>query len=241
MSESWNLVACPQGTACPPPALARLSNSFSVDSIGPGVTRFTIQVDAGQPTDISLTPIKMDDTTATWSGKYVLRIDVGGTEAKPGLEIVERTPLRAVRSQVDTGHTTYELALDDLRPWRVVMLKDPQRIVIDLGGYPLSISETIAVYLPGQGYPPFRQFTVSGLAATFEANVAWRVRDNTQRVVASGTTTPSTATMPQWSMLRFPVQIPNSVASGDLWLEVYWVSPANGSEQGLVRVQLKAG
>jgi hypothetical protein len=71
--------------------------------------------------------------------------------------------------------------------------------------------------------------------------VSWRVRDNTQRVVASGMTTASTATSRQWGTFQFPVQIPTSVAGGDLWLEVYWVSPTNGSEQGLVRVQLKAG
>ena len=241
LGEEWPLPSLP---CSPSPCTGqpiRLSSSHSVDYVAMGVTRFTIQVDSGQPPRFTIEPAKSDDSVVTWAGKYVLRIDIAGVEARPGLSIVERSPLRAVRSQVDAGHTTYELALDDLRPWRVVMLTDPQRIVIDLGGYATSISETIAVYTPAPGDPPVRQFTVIGLAATFEANVAWRVRDNTQRVVASGTTTASTATSHQWGMFQFPVQVPASVTPGDLWLEVYWVSPANGTEQGLVRVQLKAG
>jgi hypothetical protein len=238
MGEEWVLACSP--TPCPSQPI-RLSNSYSVDSVGTGVTRFTIQVESGRPTSLTIEPAKIDDSVATWAGKYVLRIDITGAETKPGLELVERSPLRSVRSQVDASHTTYELALDDLRPWRVVMLKDPQRIVIDLGGYATSISDTIAVYSPAPGDPPFRQFTVSGLAATFEANVSWRVRDSTQRVVASGTTTASTGTSRQWGTFQFPVQIPASASPGDQWLEVYWVSPANGTEQGLVRVQLKVG
>jgi len=226
LGEQWPL-ACSPAPCSSQPIL--LSSSHSVDYVAMGVTRFTIE------------PLKTDDSVATWAGKYVMRIDIAGVEARPGLSIVERSPLRSVRSQVDAGHTTYELALDDLRPWRVVMLNDPLRIVIDLGGYPSSISETIAVYTPAPGDPPVRQFTVSGLATTFEATLSWRVRDGTQRVVASGTTTASIGTTRQWGTFQFPVQVSASVTPGDLWLEVYSVSPANGTEQGLVRVQMKAG
>jgi hypothetical protein len=238
LGEQWPLVCSPAPCSSQP---ILLSSSHSVDYVAMGVTRFTIQVDSGQPPSFTIEPAKTDDSVTTWAGKYVLRIDIAGVEARPGLSIVERSPLRSVRSQVDAGHTTYELALDDLRPWRVVMLKDPQRIVIDLGGYPSSISDTIAVYSPAPGDPPVRQFTVNGLAITFEANLSWRVRDNAQRVVASGTTTASIGTTRQWGTFQFPVQVSGSVTPGDLWLEVYSVSPANGTEQGLVRVQLKAG
>jgi hypothetical protein len=238
MSEEWVLACAPTPCASQP---VRLSNSHSVDYVAMGVTRFTIQVDSGQPPNFSIEPAKIDDSVATWAGKYVLRIDIAGVETKPGLSIVDRTPLRSVRSRIESGHTTYELGLDDLRPWRVVMLKDPQRIVIDLGGYVTSVSDTIAVYAPAPGDPPVRQFTVNGLATTFEANVSWRVRDNTQRVVASGTTTASVGTSRQWGTFQFLVQVPTSAAPGDLWLEVYWVAPKDGTEQGLVRVQLKVG
>jgi hypothetical protein len=237
MSEEWVFACSP--TPCPTLPV-RLSSAYSVDSVAMGVARFTIQVDSGQPPSLTIEPIKSDDSVATWAAKYVLRIDIAGVDAKPGVEIVERSPLRSIRSQVDSGHTTYELALDDLRPWRVVMLKDPQRIVIDLGGYATSISDTIAVYSPAPGDPPTRQFMVRGLAATSGTPVSWRLRDNTQRVVASGTATASIATSRQWGSFEAAVQLP-SAAPGDLWLEVYWLAPNDGTEQGLVRVQLKVG
>ncbi len=238
MGEEWVLACSPD--PCPSQPI-RLTSSHSVDYVAMGVTRFAIQVESGQPPTLQVAPIKMDDSVATWAGKYVLRIDIAGVEANPGLAIVERSPLRSVRSQVDSDRTTYELALDDLRPWRVVMLKDPQRIVIDLGGYPSSISDTIAVYSPAPGDPPVRQFTAIGLASAFDATISWRVRDSTQRVVASGTTRTSIVMSHQWGPFQFPVQIPSTATPGDLWLELYWLSPNDGSEQGLVRVQLKVG
>ena len=238
MGEQWSL-AC-STTPCPSTPI-RLSSSHSVDYVGMGVTRFTIQVDSGQPQGFTIEPSKVDDSVVPWAGKYVMRIDIAGVEARPGLAVVERTPLRSVRSQVDAGRTTYELFLDDLRPWRVVTTRDPYRIVIDVGGYVASVSDSIAVYIPAPGDPPVRQFTVSGLARVFEGTVSWRIRDSAQRVVVNGFTTASAVTSQEWGTFQFQAQIPAGAAPGDLWLEVYWASPKDGSDQGLVRVRLKVG
>jgi len=229
-------------TAAPcPTGATKLTASQSVDVVGRGVTRFTIQIDGALPPSFGISPLKADTPSTAWAGKYVLRIDVAGTEVKPGLELVERTPLRAIRSSVDGGRTTYELAMDDLRPWRVVTLSNPYRVVIDFGGYVTSVSDSIAVYAPVPGDPPMRQFAVRGLASVFEASVSWRLRDSTQRVVANGVTTASIGTSRQWGTFEFNVAVPSSAAPGDMWLEVYSASPKDGSDLGLVRVQLKVG
>ena len=239
ISEGWPL-ACT--IPCPSPSTAKLSSSFSVDTFAPGVLRFVIQVDSGQPSDLSIAPIKVDELKSPRSGKYALQVDIAGTDPKVGTEYIDRSPLRTISTSVRNARTTYLLGLDDLRPWRVLMLKDPQRIVIDLGGSPTSVSDTVAVYLPGPGYPPAPRFTVSGLARTFEAGILWRVRDGQDRVVANGSATATLGTSQQWGTFQFDVQIPPSPpGTGDLFLEVYWASPKDGSDQGLVRVHLKAG
>ena len=77
---------------------------------------------------------------------------------------------------------------------------------------------------------------------TFEAAVLWRVRDGQNRIVAKGSTTASLGTSQQWGTFQFDVQLPASPpGTGDLFLEVYWASPKDGSDQGLVRVHLKVG
>jgi len=224
-----------------PSAPIRLSSSYLVESaeLGVGVTRFTISVDSGQPSRFTIEPTPLDDAKTDWGGKYVLRIDIAGTDANPGLAVVDRTPLRAVRTTVVSGQTTYQLALDDLRPWRVSTLRDPYRIVIDMGGYASSISGSIAVYRPVPGTPPGRQISVDGFSSAPQGMLQWRVRDASQRVVANGTAAVSEHAGHQWSPFAFLIQLPAS-ASGDLWLEVYWLLSPD-AEQGLVRVPLKVG
>jgi hypothetical protein len=239
ISEGWSL-ACT--IPCPSPSTAKLSSSFSVDTFAPGVLRFVIQVESGQPSDLSIAPIKVDELRSPRSGKYALQVDIAGTDPRVGTEYIDRSPLRMISTSVRNARTTYLLGLDDLRPWRVLTLADPERIVVDLGGYPSSVSDTVAVYLPGQGYPPASRFRVSGLARTFEAGILWRVRDGQGRVVASGSATATLGTSQQWGTFQFDVQLPPSPpGTGDLFLEVYWASPKDGSDQGLVRVHLKVG
>ena len=79
-------------------------------------------------------------------------------------------------------------------------------------------------------------------ARTFDAAVLWRVRDGQNRIVAKGSTTASLGTSQQWGTFQFEVQLPAPPpGTGDLFLEVYWASPKDGSDQGLVRVHLKVG
>lgn len=226
---------------CPSPAPVRLSNTFSVDSVAPGVTRFVVQVESGAFTAFDVKGYEMSDDVKTASlSKYVFRLEVGGTDIKPGLEIVDHTPLRSIRSTVLEpavgGGTRYELALDDLRPWRLAVLQNPDRIVVDFGGAPAAISDTVAVYSPKAG-DAGRQFTVSGLSRTFEATTAWRVRDSTQRVVASGFTQASRGTSAVWGTFQTSIQLPASV-TGNVTLEVFWASPRDGADTGLVQVPL---
>jgi len=230
--------ACSPGP-CPSVPI-RLRSSYAVDSVAPGVTRFTIQVDSGQPSHFTIEPTALDDVKTPWGGKYVLRLDVSGADANPGLTIVDRTPLRAVRTTVDSGQTTYQLALDDLRPWRVSTLRDPYRIQLDMGGYTSSISGSIAVYTPIPGAPPLPRFTVTGFTSAPEETVRWRLRDASQNVIASGVAPVGTHTGHQWAAFEFA--LPGAApATGDQWLEVYWQSAGDPVEQGLVRLRLKVG
>jgi hypothetical protein len=226
----------PCAPTCPSPSPARLSNNYSVDTLAPGMARFVVQVDSGDWETFTVSGRNVDDTKASWMSKYGIQIKIKGTEIKPGIEIVDKSPLRAIQSVTTNGSTTYELAVDDQRPWRVALLPNPDRIVVDIGGYPTSLSDTVAVYSPRPG-DSGRQFTVSGLSRTYEATTQWRVVDSARRELAKGFTTASRGTSAVWGTYQISVQLPASV-SGNVTLEVYWGSPRDGSAVGLVQVPL---
>jgi hypothetical protein len=223
---------------CPSPGATRLSNTYSVDSVAPGVARFVVQVESGQLRDFNLRVEADNDAPPAWGSKAVLHLQVAGRDEKPGLEIIDRSPIRAINTSALAESTTYEVTLDDQRPWRVLVLNNPERIVVDFGGYPAAISDTVAVYSPKPG-DTGRQFTVSGVSRTFEATTAWRVVDSTRKVLASGTTTASRGTSAVWGTYQVSLQLPAS-ASGNVTLEVYWASPRDGADTGLVQVPLVA-
>lgn len=238
----------PCAPSCPSPSPAVLSNNYSVDTFAAGVARFVVQVDSGDWERFSVSGKRADDKADPSQSKYQILVQVRGTERKLGLEIVDRSPLRSIRSSTTSGTTTYVLALDDHRPWRAALLQNPDRIVVDVGGFVRSLSDTIAVYTPtpiaprtGPGLPSDqtigRQFIVSGMSRTFEATTAWRVRDSADHVVASGFTTATRGTSAVWGSFQAPVQLPPTV-SGNVTLEVYWASPRDGSDVGLVQVPL---
>jgi len=229
----------PCAPACPSPSPALLSNNYSVDSVARGVARFVVQVDSGDWQSFTVSKAgsdSMDDAKTPWTSKYALEVKVKGTEVKPGLEIIDQSPLRAIQSVTAGGATTYVLALDDQRPWRAVLLTNPDRVVVDIGGDPSTINRTIAVYSPKPGGSG-RQFTLTGLSRTFEATTAWRVVDSARRLVASGYTTASRGTSPVWGTYQVSVQLPVS-ASGNLTLEVYWSSARDGSDVDVVQIPL---
>jgi hypothetical protein len=228
----------PCAPTCPTASPAVLSNNYSVDTFAAGVARFIVQVDSGDWDSFTVSGKDVDDTKDPTQSKYQIVLQVRGTERKPGLEIVDRSPLRSIRSTTKSGGTTYELALDDHRPWRVALLPNPDRIVVDIGGFATSLSDTVAVYSPKPG-DSGRQFTVSGLSRTYEATTQWRVVDSARREVVSGFTTASRGTSAVWGTFQISVQLPATV-SGNVTLEVYWGSPRDGSAVGLVQVPLTA-
>ncbi|HEV8228527.1 MAG TPA: Gmad2 immunoglobulin-like domain-containing protein [Candidatus Limnocylindria bacterium] len=232
IAESWPAECGP--TPCPSPATARLSSSYS--DVGAGVVRYAVHIASGQISGtVDVNVRQNDELKAPWFGKYVLELDVRGVDGKPGLEIVDRSPLRSVRVGANGGIATYELGIDDLRPWRVVMTGND--IFLDIGGAQPLIYGTVAVYTPSRGDTVDRRFTVSGVSRTFEATTAWRVLDLSRRIVASGVTTASRGSSNVWGTYDFAVQLPASV-SGPVTLEVYWTNPRDGSETDVVQVPL---
>ena len=227
------------------PAGGHLSNSTSTDKLSDGLTRFVVTAQSAQAPRFWVQAAKRDDanTSTQSAGKYVLSVQVLGVEDKLGLETFDSSPLRGINASVSVatstglGVTTYELFVDDLRPWRVFTLSSPTRIVIDIGGAPRATSDSVAVYAPEAGQITGQSVAVSGTARAFEATVSWRIKDSAGRVVASGNTTASLGTSALWGTFQTAATIPASV-SGNVTLEVYWASPRDGADMGLVAIPL---
>jgi immunoglobulin-like protein involved in spore germination len=227
---------------------ARLSYATSTDKLAPGLTRFVVTAQAAESPRFSVSTSVWDDSGSTGPGKYALRVQVLGSDDKYagvgfGLETFDTTPLRAVKTTVlvaaGTGSmvTNYDLLLDDLRPWRVFTLSNPTRVVVDIGGPPRATSESVAVYSPRAGEATGRTVTVSGAARAFEAAVSLRVKDSSDRVVSEAHTTASLGTSAVWGTFQTTIAIPSNV-SGNVTLEVFWASPRDGAEMGLVQIPL---
>ena len=150
---------------------------------------------------------------------------------------VDRSPLRwiAVGQSNSFRAQVYRLGLDDQRPWRAMVLSNPTRIVIDIGGPTQSVSDRIAVYQPRVGAAVTRDLQVTGAGRTFEANVNWRLLDSTGREVASGTFMGGSG--PLWGAFDTRIAIPTSV-SGNVTLEVFEASAKDGSPQGVTQIPL---
>lgn len=162
----------------------------------------------------------------------------GGTSGgAAGVETVNRSPLRLF---VANG-PTFVLGLDDARPWRAYE-PDPQHLVVEIGGEPRLVSDRIAVTAPTPDSTidtrASRTFTLSGTARVFEANVVWRLVDASKKVIANGHTTASIGTSALWGTVSTQVTIPQGVTGTGFALEVYEVSPKDGSEQGVVSIPL---
>jgi hypothetical protein len=234
------------------PTGGRLSNTTSTDKLSEGLTRFVVTAQSAQTPRFSVQAAKRDDAnTSTQSpGKYLLSVQVVGVEdTKLGLETFDSSPLRGVLATASvatgtgSGVTTYELYLDDLRPWRVFTLASPTRIVIDIGGAPRATSDRIAVYGPTPGSTIDSRisqiFTLSGAARVFEANVAWRLKDATGKTVANGHFLASLGSSALWGTFDTRLTIPTSlIGTGHVTLELYEASPKDGTEQGLVVIPL---
>ena len=114
------------------------------------------------------------------------------------------------------------------------MLHNPLRVVVDVAG--AAASDSIAVYSPRSGETS-RSVTISGFARVFEATVSWRIKDAAGREVAKGFTNASIGTSALWGSFQTTATIPANV-TGAVTLEVFWASPRDGTDLGLVRIPL---
>lgn len=229
----------------------------SVDDVAPGLGRFVVELKPAGQVPQGFVPrftAKLEqgrNANEQEPGKYVLRLELPDAywpltpgEAFHGpLKVIGKTPIRQLSAYPLGGGggrpgVAFAVELDDARPWRVTVMQSPLRVVVDIGGAPDAVSESVAVYAPRPGATVDRTFTVSGLARAFEANVNWRLRDSSGRVVATGFTTASIGTSAAWGTFEATVTVPTSV-SGNVKLEVFWGSPRDGSDVGLVGIPLR--
>jgi hypothetical protein len=235
----------------------------SVDDVAPGLGRFVVELKPTNTTEprpypkFTATLERPTQEKRTDDGKWVIRLELPDAvwQQPQGeafhccpLKQVGKTPIRQVAAYPlganpapipGTGAyrgVGFGITLDDARPWRVTVLHSPLRLVVDVGGTPQAISESVAVYAPRAGATS-RTVTINGLARAFEANVAWRIKDSAGRKVAEGFTTASIGSSPAWGSFQTTATIPANV-SGNVTLEVFWASPRDGSDMGLVQVPL---
>ncbi|TME68255.1 MAG: hypothetical protein E6I49_14495 [Chloroflexi bacterium] len=221
---------------------AQLSTNYSVDSLAPGLARFVITLDygtsGGSVTDPEFSATLIPSTNET-TGKAELEITVpNGSDTATTATQVDRSPLRWIAAGKSNSFRAqvYRLGLDDQRPWRAIVLSNPTRIVIDIGGVPQATSDSVAVYSPKVGTTTGRTVNVSGAARAFEAHVNWRIKDSAGREVGNGFMSASIFG-PTWGTFDTSVTIPANV-SGNVTLEVFWPSPKDGTELGLVQIPL---
>lgn len=232
---------------------------YSVDEVAPGLVRYVFEVRATAPAPQFWFPRftaradLVDGQREAQEGKWVIRIGLPDTTMLwPAGEafhccpayFVDQTPLRRITigpsGNVGEPGVGISLHLDDLRPWRVTVMHDPVRIVVDIGGHPDAIVGGTAVYSPLPNDDVERTFTVSGLARHFEANVIWRLRDQGGNVVAQGFTTASIGTSPIWGHYETQITVPAGIASGSFFtLEVLEESAQDGSDRDVVSIPLR--
>jgi hypothetical protein len=233
----------------------------SVDEVAPGLGRFVIELkpqtatqDPPMPQFVATLERPTQEKTVD-DGKWVLRValpDAVWNQA-PGeafhccpVKPVGRTPIRQVAAypltaNPPTGSGAYRgvgfaVILDDARPWRVGILHNPLRIVVDVGGTPQATSDRVAVYSPRAGETG-RTVNISGFARVYEATVSWRITDSAGREVARDNTTATIGSSPVWGSFQTTATIPANV-SGNVTLEVFESSAKDGSPQGVARVPL---
>ncbi len=218
------------------PFTSTLTTSWSVDSVAPALARFVINVVAAPELEYFYPQFTVNayDKTQMPAAKAELEITVqGGEDVTTAAAQVDRSPLRSIavgrpntfRAQV------YRLGLDDLRPWRAVVLFKPTRIVIDVGAPPQAISDdgSTVIYSPAPGSSVDRTFRVTGVVRAFEAAFVWRVKDARGGAIANGHGTATIGTSPVWGGYDVEVSLPANV-SGNVTLEVFQGSPRDGSE-----------
>ncbi len=216
----------------PRASVMTVESRVSVDAYAPALARFVVDTglrgeDAKASLAFAARVAANDERARPELGKWVLSIDVA--DARTGdeaLRLVERTPVRSIRSSAAERSLRYEIGLDDLRPWRVAMLYEPLRLVVDIGGDPDGTSANIALYRPAFGTSLAVGEEVSGLVRAFEARYEYRVRDSRGSLVVDEFATASLGTSELWGAFAFPMP---AVPAGAVTLEILLRSPRDGS------------
>jgi immunoglobulin-like protein involved in spore germination len=216
----------------------------SDNDVAPALGRFVVELKPTNSTErpspkLTATLEKQNDPKQ--AAKWLLRLELPDAtwqqaQGEASVKMVGTTPIRQVAAYPlgANGGVGFGISLDDARPWRVGVLHNPLRVVVDVGG--AATSDSIAVYSPRAGETP-RKVTISGFARVFEATVSWRINDAAGHEVAKGFTNASIGTSPIWGSFQTTATVPANV-TGNLTLEVFWASPRDGADLGLVRIPL---
>ena len=218
-----------------------VSAKLSLEDAAAALTRLVVTAGTSTPKDLIGFTAKMsqnDETVTPELGKWALIVDLpdATTIDDGGTAIVDKTPVRAMRTTVQAGGLRYEIGFDDLRPWRVAMQYDPLRLVIDVGGDPIATSPNIALYQPVFGASLKSGSTMSGLVRAFEAQYEYKITDAKGNVVHDFAQA-SLGTSELWGTFTLP--LPN-IATGAATLEIMLRSPKDGeiSETVMTSVQV---
>jgi hypothetical protein len=208
-----------------------ITSRLSVDAFAPALTRFVVDTglrgaDAKGSLGFTVSVAANDERSVPGLGKWILAITLPGTRSdEDPWRVVERTPLRAVRTTSIDGTVRYDLGLDDLRPWRVAMLYEPLRLVVDVGGDPDAVSANIALYRPAFGATVRAGDELSGLVRAFEARFEYRIQA-VGNVLVNDFATASLGTSEMWGGFTLPLP---ALPAGAATIEILLHSPRDGS------------
>ena len=217
----------------------------SDNDVAPNLGRFVVELKPTNSTGAhpypKFTATLEEQNDPKQAGKWAIRLELPDAtwrqaQGEPWVKTVGTSPIRQVAAYPLAANrgVGFGISLDDARPWRVAVLHSPLRVVVDVGG--AAVSDSIAVYSPRAGETS-RTLTISGFARVFEATVSWRIKDTAGREVAKGFTMASIGTSPLWGSFQTTATVPANV-SGNVTLEVFWASPRDGADLGLVRIPL---
>lgn len=225
--------------APPTPPVATIASSYSVDEVAPGLAR--LQVTLVRPGTagrwLPAFDVSVVDGPGDLGAKREIALTLYDGTDKSSDTIVDRTPLRrlAIDALDAKQGTVYRLALDDLRPWRIGVMFDPVRIVLDIGGDPDTVNANVAVYKPAFGAKAAPGFMLSGMTRAFEATFQYRFTDVYGNPLGGSYGTASFGTSAIWG--AFEMTIPNVPAEASN-IQVFLRSPRDGEITDLVNVPL---
>lgn len=208
-----------------------VTSRISVDGYAPALARFVVDTGlsgaaAKAMLGFTASVMQNDETAFPELGKWVISLSVQDSRtADDALRSVERTPVRTVRASAGAEGVRYQIGLDDLRPWRIAVQYEPLRIVLDIGGDPDAVSQSIALYRPAFGASVTPGDEISGLIRAFEARFEYRISD-ARGLVVDDFATASLGTSEMWG--GFSLKVPEGIR-GAATIEVLLRSPRDGS------------